>query len=109
MVRVNLRSGECWLVASRAFRCIDLSQPEIQNLGMPSIRHEDVRWLDVPVDDARFVGGIESVGDLNAKRQYLLDIQRLATDAVLHRHAFEIFHRYERLTVLLPDFVDSAD
>jgi hypothetical protein len=42
-------------------------------------------------------------------RQYLLDLQRLATDAVFERHAFQILHRYKRLTILLPDFVDRAD
>jgi len=36
-------------------------------------------------------------------------LQRLATDAVLQRHALQILHRYKRLTILLPDFVDRAD
>src|SRR6516165_11154566 len=108
-VRVNLRSGKCWLVASRAFGCTDLSQPEIQNLGMTALGHEDIGGLDVPMDDARSVGGIKRVGDVNAQRQDGLDLQRLATDAVFDRHAFQILHRYKRLTSLLPDFVDGAD
>src|SRR5579862_9879552 len=109
MVRVNLRSGKGWLVASRGFGCTDLSQTEIQNLGMTALGHEDIGGLDVPVDDTRSMGGVEGIGDLDSKRQYLLDLQRLATDSVFERHAFQILHRYKRLTILLPDFVDSAD
>src|SRR6516225_10728008 len=108
MVRVNLGSGKCWLVIS-AFGCTDLSQPEIQNLGMAALGHEDIGGRDVPVDDARSVGGIEGVGDLYAKRQYLLDLQRLATDAVFERHAVKELHDDEGLTVVLPDLMDGAD
>jgi len=35
--------------------------------------------------------------------------ERLASNAVLEREAFEIFHNEEGLTVLLVDFMDSAD
>ena len=31
---------------------LDLRQPEIQNLGVSALGHEDVRRLDVAVDDA---------------------------------------------------------
>ena len=74
MLRVNLRSGKCWLVASRAFGCTDLRQTEIENLGMTALGHEDIGGLDVPVDDACAVGGIEGVGYLNPQRLYLLDL-----------------------------------
>jgi hypothetical protein len=67
MVRVNLRSGKCRLVASRAFACTDLSQPEVQNLGVPALGHEDIAGLDVPVDDPRSMGGIKGVGDLQCQ------------------------------------------
>src|ERR1700756_4490439 len=103
MVRVNLRSGKCWLVASRAFGCADLSQPEIQNLGMTALGHEDIGGLDVPMHDACGGGGMEGAGALDAKRQSLLDPQWLAADPMLQRHAFQILHRYKRLTILLPD------
>jgi len=52
---------------------------------------------------------VESVGDLDAQIEHPVDLQRLATNAVLQRHAFQILHRYKWLTILLPDFVDSAD
>src|ERR1700751_1778926 len=108
MVGVNLRSGKCRRIASRAFGCTNLSQPEIQNLGVTALRHEDVCWLDIPVDDSCRVSGIERVGDLDAKRQDGIDLQRLATDAVFERRAIQKLHRNKRLTILLPDFIDRA-
>ena len=107
--RVTVRSGKRWLVASRAFGCTDLRQPEIQNLGMPALGDEDIGGLDVPMDDASSVGSIQCVGDLDAKRQYLLDLQWLATDAMLQRHAIQKLHDDEGLPVLLTNFVDGAD
>jgi len=37
----------------------DLGQPEIENLRLTAIRDEDVRGLDVPVNDALRVCGVE--------------------------------------------------
>ena len=42
-----------------------LRQSKIQNLGVSAFRDEDIGGLDVTVDDAFGVGGIESIGDLN--------------------------------------------
>src|SRR6266436_4111737 len=39
-------------LARRTGRGRDLRQPEIQNLGVSALGHEDVRWFDVAVDDA---------------------------------------------------------
>jgi len=59
-----------------------LRQPEIENLRLTSIRHEDVRWLDVPVDDALRVRRVERIGDRDAQIEYRLDLQRFASDPV---------------------------
>jgi hypothetical protein len=73
------------------FRC-QLRQAEVQNLGLATIRHEDVRWLDVPMDDALGVRGVESVGDLNRQVQQFVRLKRLASDATLEGLPFEQFH-----------------
>ena len=109
MVRVNHRSGKCWLVASRAFGCTDLSQPEVQNLGMTALGHEDVRWLDVTMNDTRRVGSIQRVSDLNSQRQYLVGLHWLATDAVLERYAIEKLHCDKAPSILLANFVDGTN
>jgi hypothetical protein len=76
---------------------------------VPALGHEDIAGLDVPVDDARSMGGIKGVGDLNAKRQCLLDLQRFAADAVFQRHSIKKLHDDERMTIVLPNLMDRAD
>jgi hypothetical protein len=45
-----------------------LRQPEIKNLGVPALRDEDVRWLNIAMHDACGVSGIECVCDFDAQR-----------------------------------------
>ena len=46
-----------------------LGQPEIEDLGLDAGGHEDVGRLDVSVDDAVGVGGIQRVRNLNREVQ----------------------------------------
>jgi hypothetical protein len=59
-----------------------LRQTEIENLGVPTFRSEYVGRLDVAVDDAFGVGGIESIGILSrrntAGRLRVKDLHTLA-------------------------------
>src|SRR5580693_2926863 len=61
------------------------------------------------MNDALRVSSIECVRNLDGQRQQDLGIQRLPRDAVFQRHAVEIFHHDEGLTILLIDLVNSAD
>jgi hypothetical protein len=61
----------------------DLRQTEIENLGMSALGEEDIRRLDIPVDNACGMSGIECVGDLDPEGQSRFDLQRLATDSML--------------------------
>ena len=83
-------------LARRTAERRNLRQAEVQNLGVAALCHEDVGGLDVAVDDAFAVRGIESVGNLNSQRQKHLQVQRPARDPVLQGHAIEIFHGDER-------------
>ena len=87
----------------------DLRQPEIQNLRLSSIRDEDVRGLDVAVDDALRVGRVQSIGDLDAKIEHSLDLQRLAADPVPERLPLQQFHGDEGSPIGLVNLVDRAD
>ena len=58
----------------------DLDQPEIENLRLTSVGYEDVRGLDVPMDDALRVRRIQRIGDLDAQIEHHLDLHRLASD-----------------------------
>ena len=44
-------------------------QPKIQNLGVSALGDEDVGRLDVAVDDAFGVGGVERVGNLDGQSE----------------------------------------
>jgi len=45
-------------------RTHQLRQSELENLGPAMFRHEDVRRLDVTMDDALLVRGVQRVGNL---------------------------------------------
>ncbi len=49
----------------RAARSRDFRQPKIEDLGVPAVGYQNVRWFDVAVNDPFRVGGVESVGDLD--------------------------------------------
>src|ERR1700674_4701029 len=97
----------------RTHHCVsygsDLRQSEVQNLGVSPFRDEDIRGLDVPVDDASGMSGIQRVGDLNPERQHGLDVYCLSCNAILQRHSIQKLHGDERTTVMLADLVDGAD
>src|SRR5262249_53476769 len=84
-------------------------QSEIQNLPVPSFGDEDVRRLDVPVDDASRVRRVQRVGDFDAERERVLHVQWLSCDPCPQGHAVQEFHHDEGLTVLLRDLVYGAN
>src|SRR5208282_5887606 len=86
-----------------------LGQPEIENLRLTSIRNEDVRGLDVAMDDAFGVSCIEPIGNLDAQIKHLLDPQRLARDPVSERLTLQQFHGDEGSPIGLIDLVDGAN
>ena len=45
----------------------DLGQAEIENFGVSAIGDEDIRRLDVAMNDALGMSGIERVGNLDAE------------------------------------------
>jgi hypothetical protein len=69
------------LARTTACRC-DLRQPKIQNLGVPSLGDENVRGLDVSVDDTCDVCGIERVGDVDSDGEKDFDFQRATCDSM---------------------------
>ena len=86
-----------------------LGEAEIQHLCLASARDEDVCRLDVAVDDAARVGGIQRVGDVNAQFQEVVDGQGPLADAMLQRPAVEQLHHEEPLAVVLADVEERAD
>ena len=61
----------------------DLGESEIQNLGVAAGGDENVRGLDVPMDDSFGMGGVKGVGDFYGQRKNFFVIYGAARDAVL--------------------------
>src|SRR5207245_5430524 len=78
-------------------------------LCLTSICDKDVGGFDVPVDDSLRMGGVEGVGNLDAKIEHRLDVQRLPSDPVPERLPLQKFHRDEGPTIYLINFVNRAD
>jgi hypothetical protein len=51
-----------------------LRQAEIQNLRLLALLNENVRRLDVAVDDALGMGGVQPVGYLDGQIQQRIDL-----------------------------------
>ena len=88
---------------------VTLARAEIENFGVAALGDENIGGLDVAVNDAFGVRGVERVGDFDGESEQVLDIHGPAGDAVLQRHAIEKFHGDEGLAVLLADVVNGAD
>ena len=84
------------------------ARPKSSTLSRPSVREEEVRRLDVAVDDALLVGGGEDVERLLGVAQHLADGELAdALGAVAERLADEQLHHQEGRAVL--GHVDVAD
>jgi hypothetical protein len=86
-----------------------LGQTEIQDFRLAAFGNEYVGRLDVPMNDALGVCDIESVGNLNAEIEDVLDGERLALDVLTECFTVNEFHDDERAVILFPNIVDGAN
>ena len=89
-------------------RC-DFCQAEVENFGVSALGDEDVGGLDIAMDDAFAMGGIEGVGDLDRQAEQHIHFQRTAGDAMLEGQAVQVLHGNEGLAILFANVVDGAD
>ena len=64
------------VVAGRTDR--HLCQPKVENLGVAAFGYEDVGWLDVAVDDAFAVRGIQRICNFDAQINKAVNLERAA-------------------------------
>ncbi len=93
-----------WECSGASFR-----QSEVEDLGMTELGHKNVGGLDVAMNDALGVSGIERPGNVYCQFEQLVGRKRPAQDALAQRRPFQQFHHDEILTILLADLVDGAD
>src|ERR1700693_6450703 len=87
---------------------VSLARPKSKT-GLTFRRDEDICRLDVAMDDAFGVGGVESAGELHAEIEDGFDVEGLFRDQMLEGVALEKFHGDECAIFTLVDVVDGAN
>ncbi len=82
MVRVHVLRCKRIRIARHTPRGTDLGKTKVQNLGVSSLGDEDVRRLDVPVNNSFGMGGIQGVGNLDSDSEQLFQFHRPSGDRV---------------------------
>jgi hypothetical protein len=89
-------------------------ETKVQNPGLTLTGHKDIRGLDVAVNDAVSMGGIQSLNDLDGEVQQIGQLERRSsrfrsTDAFAKRLTLQQLHGKERLAFVFAELVDRAD
>lgn len=61
------------------------------------------------MDDSFDMRRVECISNLCAEIQHWIHLHRLSTDQVFQRLSLHHLHDYERMPVVLTDFMDGAD
>jgi hypothetical protein len=109
MSRINFPSSERFGVWRGGLLRADLRESEIENFGVAALSDEDVGGLDVPVDDAFGVRGVERVGALNSNFEEAFDFHGPAGDGVLQCLSGQVLHGDETAAIVFANFVNGAD
>jgi 1,6-anhydro-N-acetylmuramate kinase len=76
---------------------------------MPARRQEYIGGLDVAMDDALRVCGVERIGDLDRLADHRIDGQGLPADSMFERPPLQQLHHDEVLACMIADVVNRAD
>ena len=80
-----------------------------ENLGVVAAGNKNIGWLDVAVDDAFGVRGIEGVGDLDAQVGKQVKREGAARNAITKGLAFEKLHDEKIAAGGFADVINGAD
>ena len=70
----------------------DFRQSKVENLGVTARGNENVRGLDVAMDDSRGVGGIQRVGDFDARVEEAFRSAEAPVDSLLQGVSLQELH-----------------
>src|SRR5208283_1135285 len=82
---------------------------EVENLGVTALGDKNINRIDIAMNDAVGVGGIEGIGNFDCQPKQGFEIQRSPTNTELQGQAIQKLHGDESLAVLLADVVDRAN
>ena len=86
-----------------------LSQAEIEHLGLPVLGEKDVCWFDIAMNDPLGMGSAQSVRHVHCYLQQLIQLHRLSVDPLLQAFALQLLHHDERTPIVIFNFVNRAD
>ena len=86
-----------------------LGEAEVHDLHVPLRRHHHVGGLEVAMDDAAAMGGVERLGQLVRDVDHLAHGQQRAARGGVQRLALDVLHHDEDAAVGVADLVDLAD
>jgi len=70
---------------------------------------KNIGGLDIAVDDAFGMRGVERIGNLNRQAEQNIRLDRPSGNAMLQRYPVQKLHGDERLPILLPNVINRAD
>ena len=114
----NARAGEIGVIerggarsgVALAARCDHhFGQSEIENFGLAAVGEKNIRGLDVAMNDAFRMRGVESVSGLDAGFEQGIEPDGPAGDAMLQRRALQQFHGDVTAALIFADFKDGAN
>src|SRR5215470_4635854 len=76
---------------------------------MAALGDENIRRLDVTMDDALGVSRVEGIGYVGRYGKQAFGFERLTANQVAESYAIQEFHRDERAARIFADIVDRAD
>src|SRR3981081_810513 len=110
------------LFYDRALRCRDIrhftgfarsglnfGQPEVEDLGMSTLGHKNIRWLDVAEEYPFSVCDIHGVGKPAAQRQDALQLHGMGGNQVLEGRPVKKLHDEKRSSIFRAYVVNGAD
>ena len=86
-----------------------LRQSKIEYLDLAPLGNKNIRWLDIAMNDAFAVGGVNGIGDLHSEPDHLITWHRTAGHAVLQGLTLQHLHDDEGTALIIIRVVDSAD
>src|SRR5712675_1107865 len=96
----------------RAFGCGErenFGEAEVKNFGMPARSDKNIGWLDVAMNDAFGVSGVQGVGDFDGQGQKRFSIEWRTGNFVLEGGPLKALHGNKSAALVFADVINRAD
>ena len=95
-------------IGERMIRLQQLGDAEVEQLHLAGARHQDVRGLQVPVDDERLVRVLRGLADAAEETQAIVDGQPVRVGVRRDRRAVDVLHHQVRRALRCVAGIDQA-